>query len=53
LIKIDDIEIPNILIKDIESYEVKPWREKNVNNSDYFNYGIGKYFLSSLNFRIQ
>jgi hypothetical protein len=33
-----EMDVPSIL-KDLESYEIKGWREPGIKISDYFNYG--------------
>ena len=35
----EEIEVPYIFTRDLESYENKGWREPNIRISDYFNYG--------------
>jgi hypothetical protein len=39
LTKLDDIDVPSIFAKELDSYENKGWREPNSKISDYFNYG--------------
>jgi hypothetical protein len=38
--KYNNLEVPTIFLKDIESYEEKGWRQQYTNQSEYFNYGI-------------
>lgn len=34
-----DIDVPAVLVTDLDSYEKKGWREPGADQSDYFNYG--------------
>lgn len=40
--RFNGLDIPKILIKDIDSYDKKPWLNENNKKSDYFNYS--KFF---------
>jgi hypothetical protein len=38
--RLDNIDLPSIILTDIESYHDKPWRNPANRLSDYFNYGL-------------